>query len=104
MKVKYKNNHEETWLEHHYSLAILKNRPQKIFEMPMMFVFTHYLCKVDLVLKCTLIFRVPKSSYNMVKCLILQIKSNEEEGDKKQKIKTKTCFHSQEKGFLKKST
>ena len=105
MKVKYKNNHEETWLEHHYSLAILKNRPQKIFEMPMMFVFTHYLCKVDLVLKYILIFRVPKSSsYNIVKCLILQIKSNEEEGDKKQKIKTKTCFHSQEKGFLKKST
>ena len=33
MKVKSKNNHEETQLEHHYSLAILKNRRQKIFEM-----------------------------------------------------------------------
>ena len=40
MKVKSKNNHEEMWLEQHYFLAILKNRPEKIFEMPsMMFRF-----------------------------------------------------------------
>ena len=72
-------------LEHHYSLAILKNRRQKIFEMPMTFVFTHYLCNVDLVLICILIFRALKSSYNIVQRLILQIKSDEEEGDKKTK-------------------
>ena len=81
MKVRSKNNHEETQLEHHYSLAILKNRRQKIFEMPMTFSFTHYLWNVDLVLKSILIFR--KSSYNIVKRLILQIKSGEEEGDNK---------------------
>ena len=106
MKVKYKNNHEETWLEHPYSLAILKNRPPKIFEMPMKFVFTHYLCNVDLVLIYILIFRAPKSSYNIVKRLILQIKSDEEEGENKnKKNKTKTLrFQSQEKDFLKKPT
>ena len=86
------NNHEGTWLEHHYSLAILKNRHQKIFEMPMTFVFMHYLCNVDLVLKCILIFQVPKSSYNIVKCLIFQIKSDEEERDKKNK-KSKLKHH-----------
>ena len=85
MKVRSKNNHEETQLEHHYSLAILKNRRQKIFEMPMTFVFTHYLCNVDLALICILIFGAPKSSYNIVKRLILQIKSGEEERDNKTK-------------------
>ena len=84
MKVKSKNNHEETQLEYHYSLTILKNRRRKIFEMPMRFVFTHYLCNVDLVLICIIIFRVPKGSYNIVKRLILQIKSGEE-GDNKTK-------------------
>ena len=85
MKVKSKNDYEETRLEHHYSLAILKNRRQKIFEMPMRFVFTHYLCSVDLVLICVLIFRVLKNSYNIVKRLILQIRSGEEEGNNKAK-------------------
>ena len=85
MKVKYKNNHEETRLERHYSLPTLKNRPPKIFEMPMTFVFTHYLYNVDLVLIYILIFRAPKSRYNIVKRLILQIKSNEEEGENKTK-------------------
>ena len=83
MKVKFKNDHEETRLDNHYSLAILKNRRHKIFEMPMTFLFTHYLCNVDLVLICILIFQAPKSSYNVVKRLILQIKSGEEEGDNK---------------------
>ena len=71
----------------------------------MTFVFTHYLCNVNLILICILKFRVPKSSYNIVKRLILQIKSGEEEGDNKTKNKTNTLrFHSQDKGFLKKST
>ena len=83
MKVKYKNNHEETQLEHHNSLAILKNRCQKIFQIPMTFVFMHYLCNIDLVLICILLFWAPKGSYNIVKQLILQIKSDEEEGDNK---------------------
>ena len=98
---------ELTRLEHHYSLTILKNRCQKIFEMPMTFVFTHYLCNVDLFFICILIFWVPKSSYNIVKHVILQIKNSEKVGGNKtkQKNKTKTSrFHSQEKGFLKKST
>ena len=42
MKVKYKSNHEETRLKHHHSLAMLKNRRRKIFEMSMTFVFTRY--------------------------------------------------------------
>ena len=58
MKVKFKNDHEETRLDNHYSLAILKNRRHKIFEMPMTFLFTHYLCNVDLVLICILKFQV----------------------------------------------
>ena len=33
MKVKFKNNHDETQLDHHYSLPILKNKRHKIFEM-----------------------------------------------------------------------
>ena len=66
---------------HHYPLSILKNGCQKIFEMPMKFVFTDYLCNVDLVL----IFRAPKSSYNIIKCLLLQIKRGEEEGDQNKK-------------------
>ena len=62
MKVKSKNNHEEMQLEHPYSLTILKNRCQKIFEMPMKFVFTPYLCNVDLLFICILMFWAPKSS------------------------------------------
>ena len=83
MKVKFKNIHEEIWLDHHYSLAILKNRRYKIFEMLMKFLFTHYLWNVDLDLICILIFQAPKSSYNVAKRLILQIKGGEEEGDNK---------------------
>ena len=49
----------------------------------MTFLFTHYLWKEDLNLICILIFRVLKSSYNIVKHLILQIKNGEEEGDNK---------------------
>ena len=85
MKVKPKSNHEETRLEHHHFLAILEIGFKKIFEMPMMFVFTHYLCNVDLVLICILVLRAPKSSQNIVQHLILQITSSVENGG----IKTK---------------
>ena len=54
MKAKSNNNHEEKRLEYHTSLAILENKYQKIFEMPMTFVFTDYLCNLDLVLICIL--------------------------------------------------
>ena len=73
----------------------------------MTFDFTHYLCNVDLVLISIFMFWAPKSSYNIAKRLILQIKNGEEEGDNKtnkqtNKKQTETSrFHSQEKSFLK---
>ena len=64
----------------------------------MKFVFTDYLCNVDLVL----IFRAPKSSYNIIKRLLLQIKSGEEEGDQNKKTKLKhRVFTHKRKAFLK---
>ena len=84
MQVKSKNNHEEMQLEHPYFLTILKNRCKKIFEMPMKFIFTPYLCNVDLLFICILMFWAPKSSSNVVNHLFLQIKSGEE-GDNKAK-------------------
>ena len=63
MKIKYKNNHEETRLKHHYFPTILKNGHQKIFEMSVTFVFTLYLYNIDLVLIRILIFQAPKNSY-----------------------------------------
>ena len=101
MKVKFKTNHEETMLDHQYSLTILKNRRLKTFEMPITFLLTHYLCRVDLVLIYILIFEAPKISYNVVKRLILQIKSSEEKGDnKKAKLKHRVFTH-ERKAFLK---
>ena len=47
----------------------------------MTFVLTDYLGNVDLVL----IFRAPKSSYNIIKRLFLRIKSSEEEADQTKK-------------------
>ena len=57
-----KSHHEETRLERHYSLATLTNRRRKIFEIPMTFAFTHYLCNADLVLIWFFIFPAPKTS------------------------------------------
>ena len=86
MKVKFKCNHEETRLEHHHPLAMLKKRRRKIFEIPMTCFFTHspfaqrklsfHMHSHDLSAKKQL-------KQNIVKRLILQIKSGEEEGDNK---------------------
>ena len=40
MKVKSKNHHEAMGIEHQHSLAMLKARRQKMFEIAMMFLRT----------------------------------------------------------------